>query len=119
MRGTFQVFHYAGDVVYDVHGFIDKNNDLLVRDIKETMSVSTNRIVRTVFPKEELMSMKRPVTVLTEFKNSVGALVEILMIKTPWYIRCIKPNHDKQPGIVNEQLVHHQVSEVKCGERNK
>lgn len=36
--------------------------------------------------------------VVTQFKNSLVGLTEILMTKEPWYVRCIKPNEAKQPG---------------------
>lgn len=36
--------------------------------------------------------------VATQFKSSLAGLAEILMSKEPWYIRCLKPNHCKQPG---------------------
>lgn len=35
---------------------------------------------------------------VTQFKNSLVGLTEILLSKEPWYIRCIKPNEAKQPG---------------------
>lgn len=31
----FRLVHYAGEVTYSVDGFLDKNNDLLYRDLKE------------------------------------------------------------------------------------
>ena len=31
----FRLLHFAGDVTYNVKGFLDKNNDLLFRDLKE------------------------------------------------------------------------------------
>lgn len=55
--------HYAGDVVYTVTGFVDKNNDLLFRDAKEVLSSSANPLLAEVFPQEELQSKKRPPTV--------------------------------------------------------
>jgi myosin-1 len=109
-RDEFRLIHYAGAVTYNVRGFLEKNNDLLFRDLKETMSNSSNNIVQSVFSKEEQKSKKRPDTAITQFKNSVNNLMHILMDKEPSYIRCIKPNGDKKSGIFDEELVSHQVT---------
>lgn len=50
-KDEFRLRHYAGDVAYRVQGFLDKNNDLLFRDLKETMTHTSNMIVTAVFPK--------------------------------------------------------------------
>ena len=42
----FRLKHYAGDVTYNVKTFMDKNNDLLYRDLKDAMARSTNKIVQ-------------------------------------------------------------------------
>ncbi|CAG0894871.1 unnamed protein product [Darwinula stevensoni] len=94
----FCLVHYAGDVTYKVRGFLDKNNDLLFRDLKEAMSESSNEIVRACFPKEEILAKKRPPTVATQFKDSLQSLTKTLIREEPSYIRCIKPNDLKQPG---------------------
>uniref|UniRef100_A0A452GVL3 Uncharacterized protein n=1 Tax=Gopherus agassizii TaxID=38772 RepID=A0A452GVL3_9SAUR len=85
----FRLLHYAGEVTYCVIGFLEKNNDLLYRNLKERASLS--------------------VQVATQFKNSLASLIEILMSKEPSYIRCIKPNEGKEPGKFDDVLIRHQV----------
>eukprot|EP00062_Callorhinchus_milii_P016341 gi/632967534/ref/XP_007900031.1/ PREDICTED: unconventional myosin-Ih isoform X2 [Callorhinchus milii] len=108
-RADFRLLHYAGDVTYSVIGFLDKNNDLLYRNLKEVMCGSSNLIVKQCFSLSELDIKKRPETVATQFKNSLMGLMDILMSKEPSYIRCIKPNDGKQAGRFDDVLVRHQV----------
>ncbi|XP_067340982.1 unconventional myosin-Ih isoform X7 [Channa argus] len=108
-RGDFRLLHYAGEVTYCVVGFLDKNNDLLYRNVKEVMRQSKNPIIQSCFPTTEPDSKKRPETVVTQFKGSLVGLTEILMSKEAWYVRCIKPNEAKQPGRFDDVLVRHQV----------
>uniref|UniRef100_A0A672G291 Unconventional myosin-Ih-like n=1 Tax=Salarias fasciatus TaxID=181472 RepID=A0A672G291_SALFA len=108
-RGDFRLLHYAGEVTYCVVGFLDKNNDLLYRYGKEVMRQSKNAIIRHCFPYSEPDTKKRPETVVTQFKNSLLGLAEILMSKEPWYVRCIKPNEAKQPAHFDDVLVRHQM----------
>uniref|UniRef100_A0A2P2I3E2 Myosin-IB-like n=1 Tax=Hirondellea gigas TaxID=1518452 RepID=A0A2P2I3E2_9CRUS len=105
----FRLRHYAGEVSYNIRGFLDKNNDLLYRDLKQTMTESGNPILAKVFPKKELVAKKRPVTAATQFKLSLSKLMDILMSKQPSYIRCIKPNEHKRALDFNRELVTHQV----------
>uniref|UniRef100_A0A3B4XW28 Myosin Ic, paralog a n=1 Tax=Seriola lalandi dorsalis TaxID=1841481 RepID=A0A3B4XW28_SERLL len=108
-REEFRLLHYAGEVNYNVNGFLDKNNDLLNRNLKEVMCQSDNQILSHCFRREEVMDQKRPEMAATQFKNSLMKLMEILMSKEPSYVRCIKPNDAKQPGRFDEVLVRHQV----------
>uniref|UniRef100_A0A2K6AAG0 Unconventional myosin-Ic n=1 Tax=Mandrillus leucophaeus TaxID=9568 RepID=A0A2K6AAG0_MANLE len=108
-RGEFRLLHYAGEVTYSVTGFLDKNNDLLFRNLKETMCSSKNPIMSQCFDRSELSDKKRPETVATQFKMSLLQLMEILQSKEPAYVRCIKPNDAKQPGRFDEVLIRHQV----------
>uniref|UniRef100_A0A8C9X7U3 Myosin Ic, paralog b n=1 Tax=Sander lucioperca TaxID=283035 RepID=A0A8C9X7U3_SANLU len=108
-RDEFRLLHYAGEVNYNVNGFLDKNNDLLFRNLKEVMCMSENKILNQCFDREELSDKKRPETAATQFKASLAKLMEILMSKEPSYIRCIKPNDSKQAGRFDEVLIRHQV----------
>ncbi|XP_062844417.1 unconventional myosin-Ic isoform X2 [Trichomycterus rosablanca] len=108
-REEFRLLHYAGEVNYNVNGFLDKNNDLLYRNLKAVMCQSNNQIVKECFHLDELTDQRRPETAATQFKLSLTKLMEILMSKEPSYIRCIKPNDFKQPEKFEEVLVRHQV----------
>ncbi|XP_076961341.1 unconventional myosin-Ih isoform X1 [Callospermophilus lateralis] len=105
----FQLLHYAGEVTYCTKGFLEKNNDLLYRHLKEVLCRSSNRILRECFLVAELENRRRPPTVGTQFKNSLGSLLEMLTCKEPSYIRCIKPNDTKEPSKFDDFLIRHQI----------
>ncbi|XP_048640960.1 unconventional myosin-Ih isoform X2 [Marmota marmota marmota] len=105
----FQLLHYAGEVTYCTKGFLEKNNDLLYRHLKEVLCRSSNRILRECFLVAELENRRRPPTVGTQFKNSLGSLLEMLLCKEPSYIRCIKPNDTKEPSKFDDFLIRHQI----------
>ncbi|XDA85454.1 hypothetical protein R6Z07F_015230 [Ovis aries] len=105
----FRLFHYAGEVTYCTRGFLEKNNDLLYRHLKEVLCRSKNRILKECFLVAELENRRRAPTVGTQFKNSLGSLLEILISKEPSYIRCIKPNERKEPSKFDDFLIRHQV----------
>ncbi|KAL5477102.1 hypothetical protein EMCRGX_G023847 [Ephydatia muelleri] len=108
-RNQFRLLHYAGEVTYNIEGFVDKNNDLLYRSLKEVASLSSDIILKEVFPESELFSMKRPPTAGTQFRTSLNQLMEILKTKEPSYVRCIKPNHAKRPNLFDNSTILHQV----------
>jgi len=105
----FRIRHYAGEVAYSAAGFLDKNNDLLYRDLKTALAGSGDPVVAAVFPMSELAEKKRPLTAATQFKHSLAALMDTLMSKQPSYVRCIKPNSDKRALLFDQELVRHQV----------
>uniref|UniRef100_A0A8C6QRY9 Unconventional myosin-Ia n=1 Tax=Nannospalax galili TaxID=1026970 RepID=A0A8C6QRY9_NANGA len=107
----FRISHYAGKVTYNVASFIDKNNDLLFRDLSQTMWKARHPLLRSLFPEgnPKEASLKRPPTAGTQFKNSVSVLMKNLYSKNPNYIRCIKPNDNKQRGQFSSELVAIQV----------
>ncbi|XP_061333539.1 unconventional myosin-Id isoform X2 [Pezoporus flaviventris] len=108
----FRIKHYAGDVIYSVTGFIDKNKDTLFQDFKRLMYNSSNPVLKMMWPEGKLSITevtKRPLTAATLFKNSMIALVDNLASKEPYYVRCIKPNDKKSPQLFDEERCRHQV----------
>ncbi|XP_039370490.1 unconventional myosin-Ia isoform X2 [Mauremys reevesii] len=107
----FRVHHYAGKVTYNVTGFVEKNNDLLFRDLSQAMWKARHELLRSLFPEgdPQKASLRRPPTAGSQFKASIATLMKNLYSKNPNYIRCIKPNDNKEPGVFTEGLVQMQV----------
>ncbi|XP_011781459.1 PREDICTED: unconventional myosin-Ia isoform X1 [Colobus angolensis palliatus] len=103
----FRICHYAGKVTYNVTNFIDKNNDLLFRDLSQAMWKAQHPLLRSLFPEgnPKQASLKRPPTAGAQFKSSVAILMKNLYSKNPNYIRCIKPNEHQQRGQFSSDLV--------------
>ncbi|XP_016079906.1 PREDICTED: unconventional myosin-Ia [Miniopterus natalensis] len=103
----FRICHYAGKVTYNVNSFIDKNNDLLFRDLSQAMWKAKHPLLHSLFPEGDpkQASLKRPPTAGAQFKSSVAILMKNLYSKNPNYIRCIKPNEHQQRGQFSWELV--------------
>ncbi|XP_057558147.1 unconventional myosin-Ia [Hippopotamus amphibius kiboko] len=103
----FRIRHYAGKVTYQASSFIDKNNDLLFRDLSRAMWRARHPLLRSLFPEGDpkQASLKRPPTAGAQFKGSVATLMKNLYSKNPNYIRCIKPNERQQRGQFSSELV--------------
>ncbi|XP_048020735.1 unconventional myosin-Ib isoform X6 [Megalobrama amblycephala] len=110
-HNCFRIQHYAGKVLYRVEGFVDKNNDLLYRDLSQAMYKANHSLIKLLFPEGNpaKVNLKRPPTAGFQFRASVGTLMKNLLTKNPNYIRCIKPNDKKAAHIFTDSLVCHQV----------
>ncbi|XP_078250517.1 myosin-IIIb isoform X3 [Pogona vitticeps] len=140
----FGIQHYAGKVLYDANGFLEKNRDTLPADIVVVLRTSENRLLQQLFsspltktgnlaqtrarvtaasrslppqlsagriksPKyllkvdtmeimrhpEETTNMKRQ-TVASYFRYSLMDLLSKMVIGQPHFVRCIKPNDDRE-----------------------
>ncbi|MEE6471641.1 hypothetical protein FKM82_009329 [Ascaphus truei] len=109
--GCFRIEHYAGQVTYNTQGFLDKNNNLLYRDLSQAMWKAKHQLLKSLFPEGEPQnaSLKRPPTVGFQFKASVSTLMKNLYAKNPNYIRCLKPNSLKKSSLFDETIVKSQV----------
>ncbi|KAF7216088.1 transcript variant X1 [Nothobranchius furzeri] len=110
-HNCFRIQHYAGKVLYGVESFVDKNNDLLYRDLSQAMYKANHSLIKQLFPEGNpaKVNLKRPPTAGFQFKASVGTLMGNLQTKNPNYIRCIKPNDKKASHVFTESLVRHQL----------
>jgi myosin heavy subunit len=69
-QNGFTVVHYAGNVNYDVTGFLDKNTDTLFIDLKMMLQQSKDQFLAKLFP-PETQSKQRPPTAAIQFKVRV------------------------------------------------
>ncbi|KAI3353346.1 hypothetical protein L3Q82_019878 [Scortum barcoo] len=119
----FTLKHYAGKVTYQVHKFLDKNFDMVRQDVLDLFMQSKNRMVSSLFLKHsESVSQQRSNvrrssaarryqanTVSAKFQNSLQELLEKMERCNPYFVRCIKPNHHKEPGVFDMELVNTQL----------
>ncbi|XP_075318584.1 unconventional myosin-XV [Odontesthes bonariensis] len=119
----FTLKHYAGKVTYQVHKFLDKNFDMVRQDVLDLFIQSENKMVSRLFLKHsELVSQQRsnlqrhsaarrhPAnTVSSKFQTSLQELLDKMERCNPYFVRCIKPNHHKEPGAFNTELIKTQL----------
>lgn len=96
----FVLSHYAGDVVYDTTNFMEKNKDVLDAGLLILLDQAKEPILNTLFSKKGGKSMsagKRKMTLSAQFRTQLNKLMTTLQATQPHYIRCIKPNDEKEP----------------------
>ncbi|KAK4881521.1 hypothetical protein RN001_004840 [Aquatica leii] len=107
----FQIRHYAGTVVYNIHGFVDKNKNFLPKEISRAMYNCDHPLMPILFPEgnPKRCSIKQPLPIATQLHVALTSLLNSLSNRQIHYIRCLKPNEMKQPRIFEMALVQHQV----------
>ena len=108
----FGIKHYAGNVYYDLDGFLDKNRDTFSNDLLNAMADSTNEYLVSLFKVQidlGVESKKKSKTLGYQFKTSLDALMTTLRKCHPWFVRCVKPNENKAPGEFDRELCTRQL----------
>jgi myosin-7 len=96
---AFGLTHFAGNVEYNIHGFLEKNRDTFSGDLMQLIQTSTNRFLTGLFTTDMQIgseTRKRTPTLGAQFKKSLDALMATLNSCSPFFIRCIKPNEFKR-----------------------
>jgi len=89
---SFSILHYAGEVTYQVDGFLDKNKDQIYDDlIKVIMNSSDSFVVNII---GDVTSKKTSLS--AQFRTELTALMNMINSTKTHYIRCIKPNSLKK-----------------------
>jgi myosin-5 len=126
-KGQFIINHYAGLVMYDATGFLEKNKDETPRGASALLESSTKEFIQMLGKittgegasaptKNSGRSKKRP-TVGSQFSAQLTDLRRRIDNTKPHYIRCLKPNQslkpdDFEPAMVADQLRYAGVLEA-------
>uniref|UniRef100_A0AAQ5ZU17 Myosin VIIBb n=1 Tax=Amphiprion ocellaris TaxID=80972 RepID=A0AAQ5ZU17_AMPOC len=114
----FGICHFAGAVHYNSNGFLEKNRDAVSYDIIKMVDISTNELLHQIFenelsnngPKMAKAEKRKQVPTLSgQFRQSLDSLMKALSACQPFFIRCFKPNNDKQSELFDRELCMRQL----------
>ncbi|KAI6076559.1 Unconventional myosin-XV-like protein [Aix galericulata] len=120
----FTIKHYAGKVTYQVHKFLDKNYDQVRQDVLDLFLSSRTKVVANLFfGHAQVLARQRSLvrrsstrtrrykapTVAARFQQSLLDLVEKMERCNPFFVRCLKPNNKKEPGLFEADVVSSQL----------
>uniref|UniRef100_A0A671K6B2 Unconventional myosin-X-like n=1 Tax=Sinocyclocheilus anshuiensis TaxID=1608454 RepID=A0A671K6B2_9TELE len=114
----FGIKHYAGEVLYDVRGILEKNRDTFRDDILNMLNDSRLDFIYDLFERvgsrngDETLKIgtaRRKPTVSSQFRDSLHALMATLSASNPFFVRCIKPNMEKNANEFDADVVLNQL----------
>jgi len=117
-KAVFGVRHYAGNVNYTCDGFLDKNADKPPDDMASILAGSKLElcwelknllIVKDSVAPNATSSTRKNRSATAKFRNSLRSLIDKINDADPHFIRCIKPNPEKMPGIFSARMVTDQL----------
>ncbi|RVW36507.1 Myosin-2 [Vitis vinifera] len=119
--GAFSIRHYAGEVLYDTSGFLEKNRDPLHSDSIQLLSSCSCKLPQ-LFASNLLDHSQKQASPLslgafdsqkqsvgTKFKDQLFKLMQQLENTSPHFIHCLKPNDKQLPGMYEKDLVLEQL----------
>merc|ERR1712072_53290 len=119
----FAVIHYAGTVSYNVTAWLEKNKDPVNDTVVDVLKMGSCPLLLHLWrdhpgqsnPPEEDKSKKKkkgsgPKTVTSVYLVQLAELMNILHATEPHFIRCLVPNTNKQPGMLEPPLIMHQLT---------
>ncbi|XP_071052213.1 myosin heavy chain, muscle isoform X9 [Onthophagus taurus] len=119
----FAIGHYAGNVPYNITGWLEKNKDPLNDTVVDLYKKGTNALLVEIFADHagqsggggDAKGGKRAKgsafqTVSSLYREQLNNLMTTLRSTQPHFVRCIIPNELKQPGVIDSHLVMHQLT---------
>ncbi|XP_031843705.1 myosin heavy chain isoform X18 [Nomia melanderi] len=124
----FAIGHYAGNVPYNITGWLEKNKDPLNDTVVDQFKKSSNKLLVEIFADHPGQSGDAGgggggggkggrgkkgggfSTVSSSYREQLNNLMTTLRATQPHFVRCIIPNELKQPGVIDSHLVMHQLT---------
>ncbi|XP_037911056.1 unconventional myosin-Ib isoform X2 [Hermetia illucens] len=107
---SFKIRHFAGVVTYSIHGFLEKNSDVLAKSISAGLFQSKMSLVQSLFPEgNPKRTSKKPTSLSSNLRTQLQTLLSIINNRRNHYAFCIKPNESRQQKCFELALVQHQV----------
>jgi myosin heavy subunit len=101
----FLLHHYAGDVTYEIKGFLLKNTDRVSEDLVGLITSSSNSLVNELFA--DLRASKKPLA--SQFKVQLDQMMARIGQTNSHFVRCIKANSQKVKDRFDAPLVLEQL----------
>ncbi|NXL82527.1 MYO3B protein, partial [Leptocoma aspasia] len=105
----FSIIHYAGKVQYAATGFLEKNRDTLPANVRGLFINSVTPLLVPLHiphePRPTLARVKCGHEARVCHRHSLMVLMERMYSANPHFVRCIKPNSQKEPGVLDSQVV--------------
>uniref|UniRef100_A0AAQ4QY18 Myosin VAb n=1 Tax=Gasterosteus aculeatus aculeatus TaxID=481459 RepID=A0AAQ4QY18_GASAC len=105
---AFIVHHFADKVEYQCDGFLEKNKDTVNEEQINVLKKSKVDWLLKLFEDDEKATSSRNTRAshlkhlrFVQFRQSLHLLMDTLNATTPHYVRCIKPNDNKSPFIMD------------------
>ncbi|XP_028611419.1 myosin-15 [Grammomys surdaster] len=117
----FELAHYAGEVPYSISGWIGKNKELLNETVVALLQKSSNKVLASLFTKDIIAGSATQLGEKTHkkgtsfqlmtslHKENINKLMTDLKSTAPHFVRCINPNKNKIPGVMDPFLVLQQL----------
>ncbi|SCV05538.1 LANO_0H09692g1_1 [Lachancea nothofagi CBS 11611] len=106
----FVMKHYAGDVEYNVEGWLSKNKDPLHANLLQVLSNSSNELISGFFCEGDPRASSFK-TASIRHRIQLNSLLERLSSTEPHFVRCIIPNDKKKAHDFNRSLI---LDQLRC-----
>ncbi|XP_039277734.1 unconventional myosin-XIX [Nilaparvata lugens] len=103
----FVIKHFAGNVTYNSNHMVEKNSDKVPNELINILLNSSKEFVIKLVAEDSSHTLKH--TVLGKFKRSLDLLMLELKNAEVHYVRCIKPNVQMKPGLIDKQFFEKQL----------